>query len=34
MYIKSVKNMQSNVRFSKYVAMLIFFKEVVAFNYN
>ena len=30
MHVKNIKNMQSNIRFSKYVIMLIFLKDVRA----
>ena len=34
MYIKSVKNMKSNVRFLKYVVMYILLSNVVVLGYN
>ena len=34
MYIKSVKNMKSNVKFLKYVVMYILLSNVVVLGYN
>ena len=34
MYIKDIKNMQFNVRFSKYVVIFILLNEFVVLSYN